>query len=142
MMPEVTYIGLPALLAKAHEALKEAVTASAEDLVAAQMAAAPVKTGTLRAGIHIESIEGGGDSVTATTSTGGESNRYAIFVHEGTGPHVIEAKGGGLMWPGAAHPVKVVHHPGTHANKYMEGPLIANTPVYLAALEAAAAGEF
>jgi hypothetical protein len=142
-MPEVTYIGLAPLIAKALDAVEEAVTASAEDLVAQQMAAAPVDTGTLRASIHVESIERGGDSVTAITSTGGESSAYAIFVHEGTGPHVIEGKGGGfLSWPGASHPVRVVHHPGTHAVKYMSNPLIDNAGLYREAMARAAAGAF
>ena len=45
---------------------------------------------------------------------------YAIFVHEGTGPHVIlPVKKNALMWPGAAHPVKKVNHPGTRANPFM-----------------------
>ena len=34
----------------------------------------------------------------------------------GSRPHVIEAKpGSALAWPGAEHPVKRVHHPGTPA---------------------------
>ena len=141
-MPEVTYIGLEALVALARTAVEEAVTQSAEDLVGQQMAAANVKTGTLRASIHIDSITAGGDSVTAITATGGESSKYAIFVHEGTGPHIIEAKGGGLMWPGAAHPVKEVHHPGYHGNPYMSNPLLANIGVYEEAMARAAAGVF
>lgn len=142
-MPEVSYIGLAALTALAMDAVEEAVTQSAEDLVGAQMGAAPVKTGTLRGSIHIESIERGGDSVTAMTSTGGEADAYAIFVHEGTGPHVIEPKvASALSWPGAAHPVKVVHHPGTRADPFMSNPLIANIGVYERAMAAAAASVF
>jgi HK97 gp10 family phage protein len=44
---------------------------------------------------------------------------YAIFVEYGTRAHVITAKGGGLFWPGAAHPVKSVNHPGTAAQPFM-----------------------
>jgi hypothetical protein len=142
-MPEVTYIGLPAIIARARVAIERAVTLSAEDLVAQQMIAAPVKTGTLRASIHIDSIVSGGDSVTATTATGGESSKYAIFVHEGTGPHEIYPKAAqALFWPGAAHPVKVVHHPGTHPDHYMSDPLLANMGVYIEAMARAAAGVF
>lgn len=141
-MPEVTYIGLAALHALAMDAVETAVTASAEDLVGAQQGAAPVKTGTLRGSIHIDEITRGGDSVTARTSTGGEADKYAIFVHEGTGPHVIEAHGKALNWPGAEHPVKVVHHPGTHADPYMSDPLLANVGVYERAMAMAAAGVF
>lgn len=142
-MPEVSYIGYAALGAKAMAALEEGVTQAAEDLVGQQMAAAPVRTGTLRASIHIESIETSGLSVEATTSTGGEANAYAIFVHEGTGPHEITPKGAqALAWPGGDHPVKVVHHPGTHPDKYMSGPLLANAGLYERAIAAAASAEF
>lgn len=142
-MPEVTYIGYEALHARAAAALARWITQAAEDLVAHQMAAAPVATGTLRASIHVDSITEGGDSVEATTSTGGEANRYAIFVHEGTGPHIIEPKNAqALSWPGGDHPVKVVHHPGTHANHYMSDPLLANVSVYETGLARAAAAEF
>jgi Bacteriophage HK97-gp10, putative tail-component len=142
-MPEVTYIGLAALDALAMAAVEEAVTFSAEDLVGQQMAAAPVKTGTLRASIHVESIVRNGDGVTAITATGGESSKYAIFVHEGTGPHEIHPSAAqALFWPGAEHPVKVVHHPGTHPDPYMSDPLLANVPVYSEAMARAAAGVF
>ena len=45
---------------------------------------------------------------------------YAIFVHEGTKPHEIRPKNGkALYWPGAAHPVGKVNHPGTKPNRFM-----------------------
>lgn len=45
---------------------------------------------------------------------------YALFVHEGTGPHdIVPINKKALFWQGAAHPVKRVHHPGTHANPFM-----------------------
>ena len=44
---------------------------------------------------------------------------YAVFVHEGTARHTIAAgPGKALYWPGAAHPVKSVKHPGTKANPF------------------------
>lgn len=46
--------------------------------------------------------------------------KYAVFVHEGTGPHVITPKKGkALFWPGAKHPVARVNHPGTRPNKFI-----------------------
>jgi hypothetical protein len=46
---------------------------------------------------------------------------YARFVEFGTAPHTILPKNGrALMWPGADHPVRIVHHPGTRANPFME----------------------
>lgn len=142
-MPEVTYIGLAAILAPGRQAVERATIQSGEHLVGAQMAAAPVKTGTLRASIHIDSVEAGGDSCTVITSTGGESSAYAIFVHEGTGPHVIEPKAAkALSWPGADHPVKVVHHPGTRPDPYMTNPLLANIGYYQRAMAEAAAAAY
>lgn len=45
---------------------------------------------------------------------------YAVFVHEGTRPHVITARpGSALFWPGAPHPMKSVRHPGTKPNPFM-----------------------
>ena len=45
---------------------------------------------------------------------------YALYVHEGTGPHdIVPIKAQALFWPGAAHPVKRVHHPGTRPNPFM-----------------------
>lgn len=47
--------------------------------------------------------------------------KYAPFVEFGTGPHVIYPKNKkALFWPGAAHPVKKVNHPGTRPNPFME----------------------
>lgn len=46
--------------------------------------------------------------------------KYALAVHEGTGPHVITPKKGkALFWKGAKHPVAKVNHPGTRPNRYM-----------------------
>jgi len=46
---------------------------------------------------------------------------YAIFVHEGTKPHEIRpTTKKALYWKGALHPVKVVRHPGTKANKFVD----------------------
>jgi hypothetical protein len=45
---------------------------------------------------------------------------YAPYVEFGTKPHVIEPKDKkALYWPGAAHPVRKVNHPGTPANDFM-----------------------
>lgn len=46
---------------------------------------------------------------------------HASYVHEGTRPHVILPRDKkALYWPGAGHPVKKVHHPGTKANPFFE----------------------
>lgn len=64
---------------------------------------------------------------------------YAHFVVDGTRPHTIYPRGEhsviathelvaahrALFWPGAVHPVAVVHHPGTKANPFMQDALTA-----------------
>jgi hypothetical protein len=143
-MGEFHYIGTAALIGKGQAAILAAVTESAEDLVGKAMAATPVgETGNLRAGLHVDSVQAGGNTVKATVATGGEADEYAIPIHEGSAPHEIRAKNGGfLAWPGGAHPVKVVHHPGNKPYKFLEGPLLANRGLYLLAMQRAAAGQF
>lgn len=122
-------------------AITTATEQAANDLVAASQAATPVRTGTLRASIHTDGAKVAGYTVTAKVATGGEASAYAELVHEGTGPHIIlprQAKA--LAFNGIV--VKSVHHPGTPAFKYIERPLIANRPVYLALIERAAAAAF
>lgn len=76
----------------------------------------PVDTGVLK-----DSIEHEVDGMTARI---GSNVSYALYVEEGTSPHIIRAKNGGaLFWPGAAHPVAVVHHPGTRAEPYLKPAL-------------------
>ncbi len=54
--------------------------------------------------------------------------KYAPFVNFGTRPHVIlPKKGEFLSWPGAAHPVRRVNHPGSRANPFMQRILSAAT---------------
>lgn len=55
---------------------------------------------------------------------------YAPMVEFGTGPHdiyPIEKKA--LYWPGAKHPVKKVHHPGSKPNPFMERIVEAASPL-------------
>lgn len=51
----------------------------------------------------------------------GPTVNYAIYVHEGTAPHIITPKNKkALFWEGATHPVKSVRHPGTKPNRFMD----------------------
>lgn len=52
---------------------------------------------------------------------------YAPYVEFGTQPHTITAKNAkALYWPGAAHPVKSVRHPGSKPNQFMERIIAAS----------------
>jgi hypothetical protein len=50
----------------------------------------------------------------------GSSLEYADFVERGTDPHEIRPRlKRALWWPGAAHPVRRVQHPGTRAQPHL-----------------------
>lgn len=50
------------------------------------------------------------------------NDEKAPWFEEGTKPHVIRPKNKkALFWKGAAHPVRIVHHPGTPAYKVLGG---------------------
>lgn len=115
-MPEVSYVGLGALEAKAIRALTQAVQEGAEHFVGVAMADTPVDTGTLRASITNDGAQVAGSTVTARVHTGGEANEYAFYVHEGTS--------------------RMAGRP------YLEGPLLNYEPVYTALFERAVAGVF
>lgn len=138
-MPIVTYIGLGPILARGMAAIGEGVVQSAESFVGKAMAETPVDTGTLRGSIHVEDVNVGGSEATAKVSTGGEASEYAVFVHEGTGPHEIRGHPV-LAFDGIV--VTKVNHPGTRAFKYLERPLIAHRAVHQAVISAAARGAF
>ena len=73
-------------------------------------------------------------TVLAGISYGGESTPkfvdYAIEVHEGTPPHEIEVheSPSGRFIKGGTGRVRVLHHPGTGPNKFLEGPILESTP--------------
>lgn len=76
----------------------------------------PVDTGALRAGEHVAEISTTATSATARVATGGESNEYAIFVHEGT--------------------------TRMSARPFMSQALMDNKAVYVEALRRAVSGNF
>lgn len=62
---------------------------------------------------------------------------YARMVSEGTRPHrIAAAPGKALSWPGAAHPVRAVNHPGTRPNPYVEEALAGVGAAIVKVLEA------
>lgn len=77
----------------------------------------PVDTGALLADLDSE-VNG------LKARVGAKSVEHAIFVEEGTAPHVIEPNSAeALYWPGAQHPVARVNHPGTPATHFMRNAL-------------------
>ncbi|MFE0329070.1 HK97 gp10 family phage protein [Streptomyces sp. NPDC058960] len=87
---------------------------------------APVDTGRLRSSI-VSHTEGGGRSLGYVVGT---NVNYAAAVEYGTAPHVIKPKyKRALYWPGAAHPVAQVNHPGTRPRPFLR-PAIEMTPIF------------
>jgi hypothetical protein len=120
-MGTFSYVGLAVLTERGRKAVKQAVTESAEHLAGEAQAAAPVDTGTLRASIGV-SVSGRGSNAsqatyTATVSTSGEANEYAVYQHQGTSR-------------------------GVPATRFLEDPLIENRGVYLDAMRRAARAQF
>jgi hypothetical protein len=77
---------------------------------------APKRTGELAASIRCEVNHG-------TFRVGSDLDR-ALWMEEGTLPHVIRPKNGrALSWPGADHPYAVVNHPGTRPAPFLRPAL-------------------
>lgn len=67
----------------------------------------------------------------------GTNLQYAEMVSTGTRPHTISAAPGrALYWPGAAHPVRSVNHPGTRPNPYVDNALAGVGAAIVRVLEA------
>jgi hypothetical protein len=88
------------------------------DCVVSAKGKVPVKTTILQGSIQMRpTVETGGQ---LTGYWGSFAVKYARWVEEGTGPHVILPKTKkSLFWKGADHPVRMVFHPGTRARPYL-----------------------
>ena len=90
-------------------------------LLEALRAAAPAKTGKLRASIDAKA--------TGTGASGFFSIGYGKLVVDGTRPHLILPRTRrALFWPGAGHPVRRVNHPGTKPNPFPQRAVAQAVP--------------
>jgi hypothetical protein len=106
---------------------RRATRLAANDMVKHAKSLCRVNTGRLRS--SIVAIESGGRFT--FTVTIGTNVEYAADVEYGTAPHVIYPKDKkALFWPGAAHPVAKVNHPGTRPYPFMR-PAVAMAETYL-----------
>jgi hypothetical protein len=87
---------------------------------------APKRTGCLAASIVKRPTVINGEFAMAivadTTPCSPTRTNYALFVHEGTRPHVITARSARALsfeWQGKRVFFKTVHHPGTKANRFL-----------------------
>jgi len=96
--------------------LKWAIKTSVNLIRPMMVAEAPAKTSKLR-----QNIQASHSGLTGKVGPNLSVTPYAIFVNSGTRPHIIRPRTAkALYWPGAKHPVKMVHHPGTKANPFVE----------------------
>lgn len=83
--------------------------------------------GRVAAGVksHEPKVDAQGPYVDIETAAEDEHGApIGLFGEVGTGPHVIEARNKqALAWPGGAHPVKKVNHPGTKAQPHLRPAL-------------------
>lgn len=94
----------------------------ADRVIAVAEANSPVKTGEYRASFRKERTRVRGKAAVTIKNIA----PHALIVEYGSGPHIIEPKNKqALYWPGAAHPVKRVHHPGTKAFHVLRNALRA-----------------
>jgi hypothetical protein len=117
----VQIVGLDALIAKLRQApeiaapiLQRALSASGAILAKHTVkGVVPWRTGFLTQSFRAE--------LTTGMLRWFPTASYAPFVEFGTKPHTIVPKDAkALYWPGAAHPVRKVNHPGTKPNQFME----------------------
>lgn len=97
----------------ADKLVQAALTNSANKVQSEQRRRAPHRTGTLQRSILVQ-IKYPKAEVTA-------QEKYAIILEDGSGPFTIKPKTKkALFWPGAAHPVKMVRHPGIKAKPFFK----------------------
>lgn len=94
--------------------LQKAIMASGAELhKVARRGVVPWKTGRLVQSFQVE--------IGRLMARVGPTVNYAIYVHEGTRPHLILPRTKkALYWEGAPHPVRSVQHPGTKENRFLE----------------------
>lgn len=118
--------GLRRWFGRMSDDVKRAVDRTRIDVQNEARRRAPVDTGRLRSSI-VSRAEGGGRNVGYVIGT---NVNYAAAVEYGTAPHVIKPKyKQALYWPGAAHPVAQVNHPGTRPQPFLR-PAIEMTEIF------------
>ena len=107
------------------EAIPKALSYAAQDMTRFLQQNSPVDHGLLKQWF-IDSL----DDEEAHIKSPAE---YALFVDQGTRPHMIYPRGvatyhagrkltsgSALWWPGAEHPYRAVHHPGTKGQFFVD----------------------
>jgi hypothetical protein len=89
------------------------------------------RTGTLEGSVQVaEYAHPEGDVMTGRW--GSLDVNYAIHIELGTPAHLITPRTAhALFWPGAEHPVRFVHHPGTQPRPFLRPAADAEYPKLL-----------
>jgi hypothetical protein len=104
-------VRLDSVRARLEESPGRLVKDASEIMVSALRTAAPKRTGELAFGVY--------SKVSGDRATFWDRKDYTKYVLYGTRPHDIRpALKQALYWPGARHPVRGVHHPGTRPNPF------------------------
>lgn len=112
---ETLIAGLQTKADRIPEELKNLVNTAAFAVDREIKEAAPVITGNLQGATSIDNLSDYEKRIFVDEGIA----PYAIYVIKRTRPHdIYPVNAKALYWPGADHPVKVVHHPGTEANDY------------------------
>lgn len=113
-------------LGRQSDDVRRAIVATGVDVQNEARRRCPVDTGRLRSSV-VHRV----DSTARMTDVAvGTNVDYAADVEGGTPPHVIlPVNGKALYWPGAAHPVAKVNHPGTPAQPFMR-PALELAPIF------------
>lgn len=118
--------GLRRALNRQSDEVRQALIRTGIDVENRAKQLCPVDTGRLRSSI-VHRIDGAGRVSGITVGT---NVSYAADVEYGTAPHVITPKNKrALYWPGAAHPVAKVNHPGTRPRPFMR-PALELAPIF------------
>lgn len=110
---------------KGREVTSKTLNYATQEMVRQLMRNSPVDHGLLKSWFV--------ESITDTEAHIKSPAKYAKYVNDGTGPHMIYPKGQGryhagrqltkgsaLWWPGAEHPVRRVRHPGIRGQHFVE----------------------
>jgi hypothetical protein len=125
----VQIIGLDQLVAKLKEAPSIAAPILQRALSASQAILAKYTTKGIvpwRTGFLTQSFRA---EITTGLLRWFPTASYAPYVEFGTRPHtILPVEKKALYWPGAAHPVHRVNHPGTKPNAFMERIVSTSQP--------------
>ena len=122
---ELDTSGIGKLGSMPREATPRALGYAAQDMTRFLQMNSPVDHGLLKQWFI--------DSLSDTEAHIKSPASYALYVDQGTRPHMIYPRGvatyhagrkltsgSALWWPGAPHPVRAVHHPGTKGQFFVD----------------------